>query len=88
MLLKDIDDEMLSLLMDRAAEGGARRALEKIGLHDSEAGNDVRELRGLLESWRGAKITVGHTIAKILTTAILAALAAGVWMNMGKITIK
>lgn len=85
MLNRDIDDDMLALLMDRAAEAGAKRALEKIGLHDSEAGKDVRELRGLLDSWRSARATVGHTIAKVITTAILAALAAGVWMNMGKL---
>lgn len=84
MLNRDLDDDMLALLMDRAAEAGAKRALEKIGLHDENAGNDVRELRGLLESWRGAKATVGQTITRTITTAILAALAIGMWAQFGQ----
>ena len=83
MLNRDIDDDMLLLLLDRAAEGGAKRALEKIGLHDDDAGNDVRELRGLLETWRDTKRTVGDTLAKVITTAILATLAAGAWIQFG-----
>lgn len=84
MLNKDIDDEMLALMMDRAAEAGAKRALEKIGLHDEGAVDDVRELRGLIESWRETKKTVTATIAKIITTAILAALATGIWVQFIK----
>lgn len=85
MLNKDIDDEMLALMLDRAAEAGAKRALEKIGLHDEGAVDDVRELRGLLENWRETKKTVTATIAKIITTAILAALATGIWVQLGKV---
>lgn len=85
MLNKDIDDEMLALMLDRAAEAGAKRALEKIGLHDDSAVDDVRELRGLLENWRETKKTVTATVAKIITTAILAALATGIWVQLGKV---
>lgn len=85
MLNKDIDDEMLALMLDRAAEAGAKRALEKIGLHDEGAVDDVRELRGLLENWRETKKTVTATVAKIITTAILAALATGIWVQLGKV---
>jgi hypothetical protein len=73
----------LQAMFDQAAERGAQRALEKVGLHDEDAGGDVRELRGLLEGWRETKKTVGNTIAKIITTGILALLATGVWMNWG-----
>lgn len=81
---RDIDDALLDTLLERAAEAGAKKALEKIGLHDEGAGTDVRELRGLLETWRSAKSTVGATIAKVVTTAVLTALAAGVWIQMGQ----
>jgi hypothetical protein len=70
-------------LLDRAARKGAEEALRNIGLSDQEAYDDVREIRGLLEAWRATKQTVGQTIARMLTTAILIALATGVWFNWG-----
>lgn len=74
-------DQELKQLIESAAEAGADRALVKVGLHDENAGTDVRELRGLLDSWRETKKTVTQTIARTITTAILAALAAGLWWN-------
>ena len=56
---------------------GARKALADVGLHDEDAGKDVQELRGLLESWRDTKRTITQTIARINTGAVLFALAAG-----------
>jgi len=76
-----MNDQQLQMLVEQAAEAGAKRALEKVGLHDEGAGSDVRELRGLLDSWRETRRTVTQTIAKTFTSAILAALAAGLWYN-------
>lgn len=72
-------DPELKQLIENAAEAGAERALAKVGLHDENAGHDVRELRGLLDSWRETKKAVTQTIARSITTAILGALAAGLW---------
>lgn len=72
------DPEIKSLIID-AAEAGAKKALAEVGLHDDTAGHDVRELRGLLDSWRETKKTVTQTIARSITTAILGALALGTW---------
>lgn len=74
-------DQEIQKFISEAAEAGAERALVKVGLQDEHAGNDVRELRGLLDSWRETKKTVTQTIARSFTTAILAALAAGLWWN-------
>lgn len=74
-------DPELQHLIEQAAEAGAERALAKVGLHDENAGADVRELRGLLDTWRDTKKTVAQTIARTFTTAILGALAAGLWWN-------
>jgi hypothetical protein len=56
-----------------------------VGLHDDDAQRDVRDLRDLIESWRDAKREIGRTLARMLTTALLAALAAGAavtwWRN-------
>jgi Family of unknown function (DUF6127) len=67
----------LEALLERSSERGAQRALEKVGLHDDLAGNDIRELRGLLDSWRDTKKTVIQTVAKTFTTFILGVIAAG-----------
>ena len=76
-------EQEIEVLLDRAAKKGAQEALKSIGLSDQEAYNDVKELRSLLETWRDTKRTVGQTIARMFTTALLAALATGVWMNWG-----
>jgi len=76
-------EQEIEVLIDRAAKEGAKQALRDIGLSDSDAYDDVKELRSLLETWRDTKRTVGQTIARMVTTALLTALAAGVWMNWG-----
>lgn len=78
-----MNDEEVRRLITEAAERGAKKALREIGLHDEHALDDVREIRGLLDAWRETKRTVGQTVARLLTTAILTALAAGIWMNWG-----
>jgi hypothetical protein len=77
-----MDDLALEEMIERAAKRGAREALESIGLHDNSAGHDVRELRGLLDAWRGAKKTVWRTITQAITMAVLGALAAGLFIQI------
>ena len=74
-------DSDLEIMLDKAAERGAKRALQSVGLHDDDAGTDIHELRGLLDSWRGAKKTILHTVVKAMTTALLGALVAGAWLQ-------
>lgn len=76
-------EQEVEAMLDRAARKGAEQALQDIGLSDQEAYGDMREIRNLLDAWRATKKTVGQTIAKVITTAILTALAAGIWMNWG-----
>tara|TARA_R110000822_G_scaffold152242_1_gene291533 strand:+ start:555 stop:800 length:246 start_codon:yes stop_codon:yes gene_type:complete len=71
----------IKILVEQAAEAGARKALRNIGLSDEDALTDVSELRGLLESWRSAKKTVGKTIIQSVTTLILGGLIAGSYFN-------
>jgi len=78
-----MEQKELEEIISKAAEQGAKQALKDIGLSDQEAYDDVKELRGLLDSWRATKATVGHTIARMFTTAILTALAVGIWMSWG-----
>lgn len=78
-----MSEEEIELIINAAAQAGAKQALKEIGLSDECAYDDVKELRGLLDSWRATKITVGQTIARMLTTAVLTALAVGIYMGWG-----
>lgn len=65
-------------LLERASEKGARRALSEVGLDGPDAGDDIRELRGLLSALKSAKKVALTTVVKVLTTGLLLALMAGV----------
>ena len=73
--------EEMAKLVEQSAELGARKALSDIGLSDDDALSDVSELRGLLDSWRSTKRTVGRTIVQALTTLVLGGLLAGSYFN-------
>ena len=76
-----MDPIELASLLDQAAEKGARRALESVGLHDDNAGNDIRDLRGLIDGWRSAKKSALDAFAKWVTVGVIGVLAAGFWFN-------
>lgn len=77
-----MDPREIADLLDQAAEKGARRALESVGLHDEHAGRDIQELRTLIDGWRQTKHTIAVTIAKYLTVSILSLLALGAYTNL------
>ena len=56
-----------------------KSVLKEVGLHDDDAGNDVRDLRSLITDWRGIKKTVWQTIAKAGTVFVLGLLMLGAW---------
>ena len=70
-------------MMEVAAEKGARRALERIGLHDDDAGRDINDLRTLIDGWRETKRTVTQAVTKWITMGLLGALALGAWHQFG-----
>ena len=69
-------DDLLVLLRD-AAEEGASRALERIGLHDKSAAADIKEARDLIAAFRAAKSTAGRTLVHTITVVIISALLTG-----------
>jgi len=76
-----VTKEEMAKLVEQSAELGARKALRDIGLSDDDALSDVSELRGLLDSWRSAKRTVGRTVLQAITTLVLGGLMAGSYFN-------
>ena len=79
---RQLSAELIEEMITRAARRGAKEALESIGLHDEDAGDDMRELRGLLEAWRSTKKTVWSQIVKAVTMAMLGAIAAGAFLHI------
>jgi len=78
LMRKEDFDELLEL----AGQRGAQRALAYLGLENGHAAADIRDLRGLIDSWRVARRTAWHTTVKVLTTGVLAALLVGVAIKL------
>ena len=56
-----------------------KSVLKEVGLHDDDAGNDVRDLRSLITDWRGMKKVVWQTVARAGTVFVLGLLMLGTW---------
>lgn len=78
-----MDAKELDTMLEAAAERGARRALETLGLHDEHAGKDIRDLRTLIDGWRQAKTTMFKTFTQWVTFGVLGALVVGAWSQLG-----
>lgn len=74
-----ISEERLKRMLTDAAKQGAQEALREVGLQDEEAGNDMRDLRNLIESWRTAKRTVLRTFTQWVVIFILGLITMGAW---------
>jgi len=75
----EIDENTLR----RAVREEMKSVLKEIGLHDDDAGNDVRDLRSLITDWRGMKKAIWQTIARAGTMFVLGLLALGSWNKFG-----
>lgn len=74
----DIDESALR----RIVKEEMKSALKEIGLHDEDAGDDVRDLRSLITDWRGMKRTIWQTIARAGTMFVLGLLMLGAWSRI------
>ena len=59
-----------------------KSVLKEVGLHDDDAGNDVRDLRSLITDWRGMKNIVWQTVARAGTMFVLGLLMFGAWAKI------
>ena len=76
-----LSEAQLEVLLERAAKRGAQEALAQAGLHDDDAGHDIRDLRQLLDSWRDLKGTATRTVLKWFIMMILGLLTLGAYVN-------
>lgn len=75
--MPELSDAQIEVMLERAAERGAQKALHSLGLHDDAAPADVAELRSLLDSWRDVRRTMLKTATGMITAFLLGALALG-----------
>jgi 2-iminoacetate synthase ThiH len=74
--------DVIEKMIARAAKQGAREALQSVGLHDENAGEDMKELRNLLDAWRSTKKTVWSQIVKATTMSVLGAIVVGAFFQL------
>lgn len=77
----------LRALAEQASERGAERALERLGLNDPKAREDVGELRELLAAWRDAKRTARNEVIGWLVRIVLAVLLLGLALKLGLVAL-
>jgi hypothetical protein len=73
----------LRALVEEASEVGANRALDRVGLSDDAAQQDLGELRELLGAWRAAKASAWKAAVDWLVRAVFALLLIGIAVRLG-----
>ena len=73
----------LRAIVEEASELGAVRVLERIGLSDPSAPDDIDELRELLSAWRDAKASAWKAAVEWLVRGVLALLLVGIAVRLG-----
>ena len=74
-------------LVEEASEIGAARALDRLGLSDRAAEDDVRELRELLSAWRDAKAAAKNAIIGWVVRVALALMLLGMAVKTGLVSL-
>lgn len=73
----------LRAIIEEASEIGAGRMLERIGLDDDSAPQDLSELRELLQAWRDAKASAQAAVIGWIVRGVLALLLLGLAVRLG-----
>ncbi|USA39015.1 DUF6127 family protein [Pelagerythrobacter marinus] len=82
---KDGGCELVTLraIVEEATDLGADRALQRTGLADPDAREDLAELRELLQAWRDAKASAWRAAIAWLVRGALALLVIGIAVRLG-----
>lgn len=73
----------LRAIVEEASDLGAKRVLERMGLADEGAHEDLTELRELLQAWRDAKASAWKAAVDWLVRGVLALLLFGIAVRVG-----
>ncbi|QZH76371.1 MAG: hypothetical protein JY451_07505 [Erythrobacter sp.] len=72
----------LRAIVEEASEVGARRVLDRLGLGDDNAQDDLDELRDLLGAWRTAKASAWKAVVDWFVRVIGALLLIGIAVRL------
>lgn len=73
----------LRAIVEETSELSAKRVLERIGLSDANAQEDLDELRELLGAWRDAKASAWKAFIDWIVRGFLALLLIGIAFRLG-----
>lgn len=73
----------LQAIVEEAAEAGAARALKRLGLMDEKAGDDIQELRELVQGWRDVKKSALRSFIGWAVRSVVALLLLGLSFKLG-----
>jgi hypothetical protein len=77
-----LSDHHLEAMLERAAEEGARRALNDVGLGSKDAVLTIHDMQSLLECIQFVRRTAVQTAVHVITAAALIALLTGIAMKL------
>lgn len=77
------DAGTMAALIEQASEAGAGRALDRLGLSDAKAREDIHELRELLAAWRDAKRSAWRATIDWVVRGCLALLLIAIAVKLG-----
>ena len=72
----------LRAIVEEASELGAGRVLDRLGLSDANAQDDIGELRELLGAWRQAKASAWKAAVEWLVRGVFALLLIGIAVRL------
>lgn len=75
----------LRAIVEEASEVGAERVLNRLGLSDDNAQDDIDELRELLRAWRDAKASAWKAAVEWVVRGVLALLLIGIAVRLGAV---
>ena len=73
----------LRAILEETTELANERVLDRLGLADPGAENDLDELRELLQAWRDAKASAWKAFIEWAIRALLAVLLIGIAVRLG-----
>ena len=73
----------LRAIVEEATDLGSERVLQRLGLGDAKAQDDLDELRDLLRAWRDAKASAWKAVLTWLFRALTALLLLGIAVRLG-----
>ena len=77
-----MDEDRLRLIVQESVRIEIDRAFKAVGLHDDDAPSDVRDLRGLLKTYKQAQSTVIKTMVTFITLGFLGLVSLGFYNRM------